>query len=55
MNEAKQLYNQMYHENGIKPDEITLIAMLKGCSIIRDWDLSQFWFKNIFIIKLMPE
>eukprot|EP01084_Bolivina_argentea_P275457 469784_1 len=47
LNEAKQLYDEMYDIYQIKPDEITLIAMLKGCSIIRDWNRSQFWFKKI--------
>ena len=46
-NEAIKLYQQMYDENKIRPDEITLIAMLKGCSIIRDWDSAQIWFDKI--------
>eukprot|EP01083_Nonionella_stella_P181764 652167_1 len=47
MDDAKQLYRQMYDQHSIKPDAITLIALLKGCSVIRDWNQSQFWLHKV--------
>lgn len=47
MDEATKLYHQMFDIHHIRPDEVTLIAMLKGCSVRRDWKLSQFWTDRI--------
>ena len=47
LDEATALYDQMVDVHAIRPDEVTLIAMLKGCSVLRDWNLAQLWSTKI--------